>query len=108
MDTPPFSYADTRPYAVPRSLEDLQGPDHGVIQLPLTLAWSGRRQFDLDDDYDRGALYKIVLEEGDDTDQRRLLNPALLRRHWPQLRPARQVRALWERRFPELRQANAA
>jgi hypothetical protein len=101
----PFSVADVKPYAVPARLDDLQGPDHGIVTLPRDVAWSGRREFDLDDEYDRAAMYKIVLEEGREADQRRLLNWRLLRRDWRNLFPARQARALWENRFPELRHA---
>lgn len=97
-----FSYAEVRPYEMPDQLDELEGPVHGVIVLPRELAWSGRREFDLDDAYDRAALYKIVLEEGGRQDFRRLLNEEVLRRHWPELRPARQVRARWEQRFPGL------
>jgi hypothetical protein len=60
----PFSYADVRPYAVAGSLDELRGPEHGAVELPRELAWSGRRRFDLDDDYDRAAVDKIILEEG--------------------------------------------
>src|SRR4051812_2335204 len=60
----PFSYADIRPYEVAESLSELRGSEHGVVTLPLELAWGGRTEFDLDDDYDRAAVYKIVLEEG--------------------------------------------
>jgi hypothetical protein len=106
MERPgPFSVADVKPYAVPGSLDELQGPDHGVVALPKDVAWSGRHEFDLDDDYDRAAMYKIVLEEGQEADQRRLLNWRILRRDWRNFFPARQVRALWEDRFPELRRA---
>jgi hypothetical protein len=72
---------------------------------PQELAWSGRRSFDLGDDYDRAAAYKIILEEGREEHFRRFLNARLLRRYWRDVRPARQVRALWEGRFPELRRA---
>jgi hypothetical protein len=58
----PFSYALVRPYAVAQSLDELNGPVHGPLELPHELAWSGRRSFDLDDDYDRSAAYKIILE----------------------------------------------
>jgi hypothetical protein len=101
MDTKrpaPFSVADIKPYAVPASLDDLEGPDQGVVTLPVDVAWTGRREFDLDDEYDRAAMYKIVLEEGQVADQRRLLNRKVLRRDWRKLFPARQVRALWESR----------
>jgi hypothetical protein len=101
----PFSYAEVRPYAVAQSLEELRGPTHGVLELPQELAWSGRRRFDLDDDYDRAAAYKIILEEGREGDFRRYLNAGLLRRYWHDILPARQVQALWEGHFPELRHA---
>jgi hypothetical protein len=101
----PFSYAEIRPYAVAESLEELRGPAHGVLELPQELAWSGRRRFDLDDDYDRSAAYKIILEEGREEDFRRYLNGRLLRSHWHNILPARQVQALWEGQFPELRRA---
>lgn len=101
----PFSYAELKPYAVPGSLDELEGPEHGLIWLPHHLAWSGRREFDLDDDYDRAALYKVVLEEGQQEDVRRFLSHRILRLIWSGIVPARQVRGLWERRFPELRRA---
>lgn len=101
----PFSYAAIRPYAVVGSLEELQGPERGVVGLPLELAWGGRTEFDLGDDYDRAAVYKIVLEEGGVEHQRVLINARLLVEHWEEVLPARQVRVLWERRFPQLRHA---
>jgi hypothetical protein len=88
----PFSVADVRPHAGPAKLDELQGPDHGVVALPSEVAWSGRREFDLDDEYDRAAMYKIVLEEGQEADQRRLLNWRILRRDWRSLFPARSRR----------------
>jgi hypothetical protein len=33
---------------LPHSLDDLAGPDHGTVQLPLHVAWSGQTAFDLD------------------------------------------------------------
>jgi hypothetical protein len=101
-----FSYAEIRPYTVVESLDELRGPVHGILELLYQLAWSGRRRFDLDDDYDRDAAYKIILEEGREEHFRRYLNARLLRRHWQEIRPARQVQALWEGRFPELRRAS--
>ena len=101
----PFTYAEIRPYAVAESLDELRGPAHGALDLPHELAWSGRRRFDLDDDYDRAAAYKIILEEGREEHFRRYLNAQLLRRYWQEILPARQVRTLWEARFPELRRA---
>ncbi|GGK40706.1 transcriptional regulator [Nocardia camponoti] len=99
----PFSFAEVRPYEVVSSLADLHGPEHGVLRLPTELAWGGRTEFDLDDSYDRTAAYKIVLEEGTDRHLRELISGRLLAAIWAQMRPARQVRALWEKQFPQLR-----
>lgn len=101
----PFSFAEVRPYEVVDSLTELHGPEHGVLELPVELAWGGRTEFDLDDAYDRTAVYKIVLEEGTDRHLRELISGRLLVAIWPQMRPARPVRALWERKFPQLRAA---
>lgn len=76
-----------------------------MLTLPHELVWSGRREYDLDDEYDRAALYKIVLEEGQQSDLRRFLNHRILRREWRTIAPARRVRHLWEHRFAELRHA---
>jgi hypothetical protein len=32
---------------MPSSLEDLKGPSAGMIELPLHVAWSGRRVYDV-------------------------------------------------------------
>jgi hypothetical protein len=78
----PFTYAEIRPYAVAESLDDLRGPVHGALELPHELAWGGRRRFGLDDDYERAAAYKIILEEGRVGHFRYYLNARLLQRHW--------------------------
>ncbi|MQY20543.1 hypothetical protein NRB20_36480 [Nocardia sp. RB20] len=101
----PFSFAEVKPYEVVDSLAELHGPEHGVLSLPVELAWGGRTEFDLDDDYDRTAAYKIVLEEGTNRQLRELVSGRLLAAIWSQMRPARPVRALWEQHFPELRAA---
>jgi hypothetical protein len=99
----PFTSAETRPYAVADSLEELRGPNEGILEVPHELAWSGRRRFDLSEDYDRAAAYKIVLEEGREEHFRRYLNAGLLLRYWREILAARPVQALRESRFPELR-----
>jgi hypothetical protein len=58
-----FGYAERRPYLVPRSLSDLVGPAHGVVVLPGRLGWTGRTDYDLDDDADRAVFYERVLVE---------------------------------------------
>ncbi|MEV2221873.1 hypothetical protein AB0E01_18615 [Nocardia vinacea] len=74
----PFGFAEVRPYEVVDSLTELHGPEHGVLQLPVELAWGGRTEFDLDDAYDRTAVYKIVLEERTARHLRELISARLL------------------------------
>jgi hypothetical protein len=77
--------------------------DRGLVELPSSLAWSGRRRYDLDTATDRLWLYKRVLEGAQTADDlRRFVNPALLRGMWASLPLSRRVRAFWEDRFPEL------
>ena len=57
--------ARRRPFALPASLADLDGPSaSGLIDLPQHLDWSSRRSYDLDDPRDRRRVYEIVLREG--------------------------------------------
>ncbi|ALV30904.1 hypothetical protein AS200_01495 [Streptomyces sp. CdTB01] len=95
---------------LPARLAELSGPTTGTVELPLHLAWSGLRQFEVDDDKLLLGLYRIVLTNGLREDLTRYLNADLLVRHWPRLRIAvgKPVRACWERRFPELVAAVAA
>jgi hypothetical protein len=96
-------YATSRPYMVPVSIDELVGPTGGLVELPSSLAWSGRCRYDLHTATDRLWLYKRVLEEAQTADDlRRFVNPALLRGVWASLPLSRRVRALWEGRFPEL------
>ena len=41
---------------LPARLEDLHGPERGVIVLPRHLAWPGMREFDVTDDRVRRSL----------------------------------------------------
>ncbi len=49
---------------LPRSLDQLTGPDHGTVQLPLHIAWSGLTAFDVDHPALCTSMYQIVLTEG--------------------------------------------
>ena len=107
MDRP--TYSQTRPYAVVEDLSELAGPDHGVIDLPSRLDWSGPLHYDLADDQDRRLLYETVLNQAlTPEDLRALLNAELLRRLWGGLWLPARVRQLWESRFPVLATLRAA
>ncbi|MCY0937611.1 hypothetical protein [Streptomyces sp. H34-S4] len=89
---------------LPASLEELAGPAHGVVELPLHVAWSGLRAYDLARPRLRMGLYRTVLAEGQHEDLVTLLNRDLLVAQWPVLRTlvSRHLRQVWEDSFPEL------
>ncbi|MFJ8629576.1 hypothetical protein [Streptomyces sp. NPDC093568] len=89
---------------LPESLDELHGPTHGVVELPLHLAWSGMTSYDLGKPRQRMGLYRTVLHEGLHDDLPRYLNRDLLLELWPVLRTlvGRTVRTVWEDAFPEL------
>ncbi|MFF4838262.1 hypothetical protein [Streptomyces sp. NPDC001315] len=89
---------------LPRSLEELHGPTHGAVELPLHVAWSGMTVYDLDKPRQRMGLYRTVLHEGLREDLTRHLNQDLLLQMWPVLRTlvGRTVRTVWEDAFPQL------
>ncbi|MGD0927862.1 MAG: hypothetical protein ABR926_22000 [Streptosporangiaceae bacterium] len=71
---------------LPARLEDLHGPERGVIVLPRHLSWPGMREFDVTDDRLRRSMYGIVLTQGRRNDLARFVNPRLLTQDWPLLR----------------------
>ncbi|MBC9731349.1 hypothetical protein [Streptomyces sp. TRM68367] len=89
---------------LPMSLDELHGPTHGVVDLPLHMAWSGMTSYDLGKPRQRMGLYRTVLHEGLHDDLPRYLNRDLLLQLWPVLRTlvGRTVRAVWEDAFPQL------
>ncbi|MFD5879422.1 hypothetical protein [Streptomyces yangpuensis] len=95
---------------LPASLERLAGPQHGVVELPLHVAWSGLRAYDLDRPRLRMGLYRTVLGEGQHEDLVNFLNHDLLLAQWPVLRNlvSRHVRQVWEEAFPELASRGSA
>lgn len=89
---------------LPSSLNELTGPEHGMVELPLHIAWSGLRTLDLDRPRQRMSLYRTVLAEGMRDDLSRLLNKAILLELWPVLRNliSSAIKDVWEEAFPEL------
>lgn len=90
------------------SLDVLRGPVHGKVRLPLRLDASARHEYDLDDDYFRRLLYRVVLLEAGSIDElTSWLDRAMLVREWPSLYLPRVVRAAWEDAHPVLRERGA-
>ncbi|MFF0217209.1 hypothetical protein [Streptomyces vinaceus] len=89
---------------LPGSLDELAGPSRGVVELPLHVAWSGLRAYNLDRPRQRMSLYRTVLAEGQPDDLTALLDRDLLTEQWPVLRTlvSRHIRQVWEDRFPQL------
>ncbi|MEV4252349.1 hypothetical protein AB0J52_04175 [Spirillospora sp. NPDC049652] len=89
---------------LPGSLDELSGPTHGEVQLPLQIAWSGLTKFDLSLPRQRMSMYCTVLAEGRRDDIAEFLNKELLLAQWPVLRTlvSRAIRDVWEARFAAL------
>ncbi|MEW2400285.1 transcriptional regulator [Streptomyces sp. NPDC046862] len=90
---------------LPSSLNELTGPEHGMVELPLHIAWSGLRTLDLDRPRQRMSLYRTVLGEGLHDDLCRFLNKSILLELWPVLHKliSTAIKDVWEEAFPELR-----
>ena len=100
------TYAESRPYLVPDTLEELTGPVDGAVRLPLRLDWTERAEFHLDDPAERNVLYERVIREAARVDDlRAYINGLVLREVWRQLFLPMPVRRNWEDRFPDLRLA---
>ncbi|MEU3796003.1 hypothetical protein [Streptomyces fructofermentans] len=68
----------------PRDLAELAGPVHGAVTLPLHLAWSGLRTFDLGDEKLLLGMYRIVLLNGPAARRRqRTVGPGREWDRWP-------------------------
>ncbi|HEX8628297.1 MAG TPA: hypothetical protein VF755_09010 [Catenuloplanes sp.] len=95
-----------RPALVSPSLDELRGPDHGVVHLPLRLMWNPHRSFDLDNPDLLRWMYENVLREAVRYDElRRFINGGVLVQVWGELNLPRGVRQAWEARYPQLRRA---
>jgi hypothetical protein len=97
------TYAENRPYLLPETLGELDGPLTGVVQLPLRLDWSERAVFHMDQPSERNVVYERVIREATRMDDlRTYLNGMVLREVWPSLFLPVRVRRIWEERFPDL------
>ena len=95
---------------LPRSLDDLAGPETGTVQLPLHVAWSGVTAFDVEHTKRCIHMYQLVLTDGQRDDVTSCVSRLLLISHWPVLRNllGRVVRDVWESAFPELTERQAS
>jgi hypothetical protein len=97
------TYAENRPYLLPRTLSELDGPVAGAVRLPQRLDWSDRAEFHLDDPAERNVMYERVIREATRIDDlRTYINGAVLCQVWRSLFLPARVRRVWEERFPDL------
>jgi hypothetical protein len=95
-----------RPAVITATLDELAGPEHGVVELPQRLMWNPDRSFDLDKPDQLRWMYENVLREAIRTDElRQWINARILVRIWRDLNLPRGVRQAWEARYPQLRPA---
>ena len=100
---PGDTYASMIPYVVPTSLDILQGPRTGVVELPSRLDWGPDSRYDLASIDDATTLYgKVISEASTEDDLSQYLNRDLLVALWARLRLPRRCAELWNRAFPEL------
>lgn len=94
--------ARRRPFAVPASLDELDGPSaSGLIVLPQHLDWSSGQSYDLNDPRDRRRVYEIVLREGTLDDLRRYVDAGALVAVFDELFLPEDIREGWRQLIPE-------
>lgn len=101
-------FREVKPFAVVERLDQLHGPDGGMVGLPHSVLWApGGDQVDLDEPGGTALAYQSTLAEGRIEDLERVLNRRRLIRVWSQLMLPSRLRVLWEARFPELAASTA-
>ncbi|MYQ36782.1 hypothetical protein B046DRAFT_05439 [Streptomyces sp. LamerLS-316] len=89
---------------LPESLDELRGPTHGAVDLPLHMARYGVASYDLGKPRQRMGMYRTVRHEGPRDDLSCHLDQDLLLQLWPVLHTlvGRTVRLVWEDAFAQL------
>lgn len=96
-------FRDIKPYEVVDSLDDLQGPTHGEVTLPVTVYWSGiRSTFNIENWRDRIIVYSAALSNGRREDIIEFVDRDRLFEAWPYLALDDRVIDLWRGKFPEI------
>lgn len=94
--------ARRRPFSVPDSLVELDGPSAaGTVSLPPHLDWSNRRTYDLADRVDRLRVYEQVLREGTLEDLRCYVDATELGQVLDELFLPDEIREAWHRLLVE-------
>lgn len=91
------------PFFVPDSLDDLNGPATGTLEIPHSIMWSqqGEVIISLEEDWQIEMAYREILGTARPDDLLALVNKDHLMRLWPVTFDRLIVRA-WEEKFPIL------
>jgi hypothetical protein len=101
-------YGERRTYVVVDSLDQLNGPTTGTVELPHHIDWSGSPRRDLDERGGIESMYPTVLAQASTVDDlAAFINRDKLLELWPSLYLVAKVRRTWEERFPALAAAKA-
>ncbi|MGY0059766.1 hypothetical protein ACWY4P_25010 [Streptomyces sp. LZ34] len=93
-----------KPYILPESLAELDGPTTGSVTLPRHIDWGPHYIYDLADEADFRLMYERVIREAQTRDDlNAYLNATSLRQTWWDLFLPLSVKIAWETRFPGLR-----
>ena len=101
-------FRDVKPYFAPASLDQLQGPYSGEVELRHSVRWVGDGRVNIDTGGGVKMAYQALLTNGLVTDQIKGLNARRLIEVWPDLDLDQRIRDLWESRFPQLAQKGEA
>lgn len=94
--------ARRRPFTLPASLDELDGPTAtGTVTLPPHIDWSSRRTYDLADRSDRLRVYELVLREGTLEDLRRYVDARELVDAFDELFVPDHIETAWHQLFAE-------
>ncbi|WP_435298980.1 transcriptional regulator [Timonella sp. A28] len=98
---------DIKPYAIPESLSDLQGPIQGKIEIPIGVYWGpGERIFDVSTEEGVFCAYVPLLSEGTLEEIKLYINGKKLQDTWSSLVLPVRLKNMWESRFPLIKGRN--
>ena len=96
-------FRDLKPYYTVDSLDDLEGPERGMITLPVSIFWSSKHStFNMDDSADRHQAYSALLSNAQAPQLRQFVNRERLVEDWAAIGLDQRIVDLWNSRHPEL------
>lgn len=101
MQTHSSRFVESKPHDVVDHWEDMQGPESGVVELPLHLCWAPNRTFDLSRIGHRRVLVREVLDNGTQEDQANYLNGKIIQSVWADMLLPAATRKRWQDKFPD-------